>query len=1322
MTSFRFRAGISKILPARLRKPFVGSAPTESTLSATSSDGKQSRKANLSSLSQAKDKSDTPDATRKRFRPNSGRMWSIRLGGTAMADMQRTNQIKRGKCNGTDLLSRQELADEHAKWEAKNSGKKLPISPEQALLLSQTALSAVDSMVGPVPPEKTKETSSGLVQTAVARGLKLSGQGTGLGLPQTLSRSVNHRLAVTGEFRPSKTKQLADQLTHAVKAAPSAPPLGVVPSLAEIRELRSQRRQVAKDRKNLKEAIELNANTLVLLEETAAAHQPQFESFMSEVSSSSSSSLDLLEDTAVPQPQPQPRSESFMSDVSTCSDAGSTVSAPKSLPPTRLSVINAIAQHKRKQTELRVRLASVEQELENIQMDIVLKLRGRIHDLLTLDDKGQPLDSQMQQLLLQAHAQLAAAPCGAKDLPTDLALEMVSYALKMARSAQAASVPYAPKASPYIECDIARPQQAHCDDHIKPDQPKPAAASDLFSDLQHVTKAGASVDLAAKIFSLPRGTELIERLVPDLIPRCIRDNLDLRNRYRMALRVKVSASDALSRLPADDVASRAWLQRARKVAQHELDLAPPFAQKFTPADFAAFHGVRNGFTRIGPGTAHACALARVQKMQPWISRSNSWGRGRKHKSPFIAKTIRLAGMSMQNLGLLPTRTEAHMAALASARALNRSFRKLVRKYGSNPPQLARVDPQVMALLDGLLTAIKTKAAAPRRRDLLKSPQGEPDAETVASRAALLRVDAKLLDYACAVAEARHPKLNLKTSALLTDLKKSPGNLAQTLRTVLSRLAPPEPEPELDPLAGASHYPPVAPPPKTNSWRFLLKASQAQVQKAVVSRLWEHKGKLDDHAVADMFSELTMDLQDRTKLRMTQGGSVGLSTQSTTIALKGLIRAMSLLSLGLKFDLKKTYASEALLELGQPLHATQLLLGEQKTHTTVARAGARVGTKLKLPFTRLEMNARADIVDHRRTHEKQEIGGVFLRAKRNSLVDKDRPRRILAQQIRALCLWKEPTLEQAKNGECSNVLDHILSKYPDFSLSAIESNRKETHKRDVNVEGTLGPQWGDRLKLNVGAGVASGNQRWEHRIKEVDAGVLQVLETRSNVRTVRSVQAGAGLTGTSLNHALQNTGGTSLAMIQSLLRVDAEMEFNPREFEEIFKFTTDQHTILPIQVQSNTESRHFPDFTRIVNKERAHWVRLRSAQHPGGVTSPYNWIYAQNDLDLWMRKRKDLHGDDTIQLKINGLAESAAPEVDIQHARIIVAKAYDDVQSVQVAQDGFLALMQTDILEARRLMPKTGHIVETKFGIPLNAAAGQATIRTSFTPNTFPTWG
>jgi hypothetical protein len=1323
MPSFRLPVRLSKVLHTGLRRPFSVLVPSESALSETTSEGAQFQKINPLPAVTKPEK--PPDVIRKRFRPNPGRMWNIRFGGAAMAEMQRGQQIKRGKCYGTELLTKHELAAEHCELLARNGGKQPLPSLAQAELLSKAGLTGVDSLVGLLPTERPQESSADLAQTAAARGLKLLGQGTGLGLPQTLSRTGNHHLAVTGEFRSSKTKQLTDQLTDAVKAAPSALPLDLVHSLAEISELRGKRRQLEKKCKDFKDAIELNSNTLALLEDTLAANQPRSESFMSDVSSSSS--VARLDETAAVQPQ-QSRSESFMSDVS----SSSTASAPE--PPRRshLSVINAIAQHKRKQTKLLASLAPVQKERESIQTEIAHQLQGRIHHLLTLDDKGRPLDSQMQQLLLQAHAQLAAAPCGAKEMPIDLALEMVTFALKMARSAQAATTPCVPKASPYIERDSLSLQQAHGARYIERDVlnplqahcaselPKPAAAH-LFSDLRHVTKAGACVDLAAKIFSLPRGTEILERLVPDLIPPCIRDNHDLRDRYRMALRVKVSASDALCRLPAEDVASRAWLQRALKVAQHELDLGPAFEPKFTPADFAAFHGVRNGFTRIGPGTSHAYELARANKFQTWISRSNNRGLGRKRKSPFIAKSIRLAGTNMQNLGQLPTRTKAHAQALASARTLNRCLRKIVHKQGRDAPELEQVDAQAMALLDGLLTAVKIKAAAPRRRDLLRPHQDTPDATTLARRAASLRINAKLLDQVCAVAEARNPTLNLKTSALLMDLKKSPTNFAQALRTVLAQLTLPEPEavPALDPLAGATNYQPRERPPPPARWRALLSDAQATVQTAVVSRLWEHKGELDGDDVADMLSEIIVKLQDRTKLRITQGGSLGGSTLPTTVALRELIRGLT--TLGLKFDIKKTWASEAVVEVAQPLHATQLTIGVQKTKTTVARGAARIGAKFKVPGTHLEVNARADIADHKRTHETQEFDGFSMRAKRNNL-DKERPQRIMADQARALCTWKKPTPEQAQNGECSNILDYLLSKYPDYTLSEIESNRKETHKREANLEGVVGPQWGDRVKLTMGGGVASGNQRWEHRIKEVDAGVLQVLETRSNVRVVRSVQVGAGLTGTSLNCALQGAGGPSLAVLQSLLRVDAEMEFNPREFEEISKFTTDQHTILPIQVQSNTESRNFPDFIERVNQQHWHWVRLRTAQHPGGVTSPYSWLYAPKNLHIWLGEREKLHGDDTAYITINGLYDSAASEVDIHHARIIGAKYFDDIPAVLAAQDAFLALMQTDIFETRRLIPKIKIKAESKLATPFSVASGQTIVETQSTPTTFPTWG
>jgi hypothetical protein len=116
-------------------------------------------------------------------------------------------------------------------------------------------------------------------------------------------------------------------------------------------------------------------------------------------------------------------------------------------------------------------------------------------------------------------------------------------------------------------------------------------------------------------------------------------------------------------------------------------------------------------------------------------------------------------------------------------------------------------------------------------------------------------------------------------------------------------------------------------PETPLQKLLADANK-KAQSAHVSELWKHRGQLDGQAVADMLSELALALEERTKLRLTQGGSVGASANAVTFTLQAIFRAATAFTTGIKLDVRHTRAAEAILELSRPTHATQLIILEK----------------------------------------------------------------------------------------------------------------------------------------------------------------------------------------------------------------------------------------------------------------------------------------------------------------------------------------------------------------------------------------------------------
>jgi hypothetical protein len=203
-------------------------------------------------------------------------------------------------------------------------------------------------------------------------------------------------------------------------------------------------------------------------------------------------------------------------------------------------------------------------------------------------------DAVVEQQLQQARALLLARRANFQDpggLSADAAFSLVAQALEAAVSAERTR-------------GAASPGAESQDSSLLPTD------TVLVSDLRQVTRVGARVGLAAELLALPRGMQVLEELVPDLIPDAIRDNAELVDNFRIALRVKVRAAHALAQLPQDAGASRGYLQSALRAAQNDLDFGASFA--VSAAQREAFDGVRKGDTRM-PKSEQSKLVVRPRK-------------------------------------------------------------------------------------------------------------------------------------------------------------------------------------------------------------------------------------------------------------------------------------------------------------------------------------------------------------------------------------------------------------------------------------------------------------------------------------------------------------------------------------------------------------------------------------------------------------------------------------------------------------------------------------------------------------------------------------
>ncbi len=881
---------------------------------------------------------------------------------------------------------------------------------------------------------------------------------------------------------------------------------------------------------------------------------------------------------------------------------------------------------------------------------------------------GEPMAPGLSQALGEAMTRLQREPAD-KQLPSSMAMDLTRGALSAvvaqsrppapaaaaaeaapgaaAAASSSAAVGAAPAepAAPVAPSACARGAEvlnALTSQPLHALIPPPGAAAAEPSD---------AVALAAELLHLPRGMEVLKRLAapaPAGAPAAGGVEFDT------ALRVYTQAAAAKRATDPADKASHDWLDRAMSMAQAQAHGAPVSKD---PRDLAAFHGVRNGFLSRAPGSRYDTAKLRLEKYQTWTGRANDFGGGVKNKSPFMWKPTRMAGRQVQRLGVMPTRTEAYTRSVETAKGLMATLRT---DPASRQGRLNPTNTQAAALLDAMLQTVQResqetidRSAMGRMRKMAGRPLSE-EAKTkeMARQAKKMTLTPELVDKALSLAKVTCPALDSRAETLRAELKASGTDVGSALHKVLSMF-------DADDAALQSP-----------ALQEQLGATKDAADAARISQIWKHGGELSRQDVADVMGSMAESMEPRTKLRMTQGGQVGLGITSTSIASK----ALSALSVAFRPDLKVTVGRDAVFEIGRPSHAAQVFIGSQTTKA--ARVGFALGVVTPLPGD--VMSIKAELLDAKFGREKQELEGVFLRIKRDKS-NEGAPRMVLKDVIHDLTMWGGDAIPATE--ACPNPLDHLLAKFPDLIVSQTDTYEVETRKASTAHNVSVNAAAHDLVRVGVGAARTSASAVSVQRIAE-QPGVLNVQDTRSKERFGKDTRIGMPIV--TVGNQIDGVS-TARAGVQ---KIDAGLEELAQSLERIFKVTTHNNDIVPAQAQSNMEFSSFAEFEAEVLKDRDGWVAMRAAQYPGDANSPHTTERAEADLTDWLAQLKKKSALDTSFVVIQGVDHALLPELDGHRAAMQLARENGDADALRSATGSMLSILNaTDSWEVQRLVAK-----------------------------------
>ncbi|MFN4328752.1 MAG: hypothetical protein ACK4FF_07740 [Limnobacter sp.] len=189
-----------------------------------------------------------------------------------------------------------------------------------------------------------------------------------------------------------------------------------------------------------------------------------------------------------------------------------------------------------------------------------------------------------------------------------------------------------------------------------------------------------------------------------------------------------------------------------------------------------------------------------------------------------------------------------------------------------------------------------------------------------------------------------------------------------------------------------------------------------------------------------FHHVVDHIQGASRMRWSQGGRIGLNTKGLTGTLTQLLTAMVV---RLKLNLQILRARQAGLELAMPPYNLELLLYSSTGRSVQAGAGAAVGPK----FGHTELTAGLDV--QAIAHETMEHKGIALRLPRIR-GQEESLRRNFKALLDDLLTWSQPGY-QPRDG----LLNSLLAKYPDLSVSVIDRYTDTNQAHSVSLEAGVG---------------------------------------------------------------------------------------------------------------------------------------------------------------------------------------------------------------------------------------------------------------------------
>ncbi|WP_176059723.1 autotransporter [Paraburkholderia sp. BCC1876] len=352
------------------------------------------------------------------------------------------------------------------------------------------------------------------------------------------------------------------------------------------------------------------------------------------------------------------------------------------------------------------------------------------------------------------------------------------------------------------------------------------------------------------------------------------------------------------------------------------------------------------------------------------------------------------------------------------------------------------------------------------------------------------------------------------------------------------------------------------------------------------------------AVRQTLKDVAHDLQSSSRLRLTDGNRIGVSTRGLSANLSKVLHAGAV-PIAPRLDLRASKTREAVVELSRGTHGVEMFVGTAKTQVRHAGVGLLVGYDVDVGLTQMRAGLTTQAVLH--SQELSEPSGVSLRVARrvnqNGTGYDDGAMREKLEGVIDHVFDETTQTHGANSGGARGTWNRLAEHYfddPDVSVSwtdTVARTVKRGASADVGVSVSV-PKVGSPFRAGAALGIGYEKTAKQTLDSNEQSGRVQVEQHR--------VGAGSRLIGrlSGTLSATQSVGAHDSSVGVGLVSLDApsaSMTFADDSHLAKVQLVRENGALMHRACLFDTEYSSAETYTRAVDASRDQWVDLFAEQ-------------------------------------------------------------------------------------------------------------------------------